>query len=138
MVYFAPMSEKKDHIEIVIDRQLASLCPSTSYRRPTKSEIEEIKDKTRRLEVIRFWPLRHHSPYQYIALPQKISGQPNLIEDAIIEAIDAKYTLVFRRDYKMMEYLADGFTEREVASFFGVGKGTINRAKRKIAAMRGK
>ena len=55
-------------------------------------------------------------------------------EDAFIEALDIKYKWVFRRDYRILDYLRMGYTQKEAGSLVGVSGRQVRRIIKKLAS----
>lgn len=54
------------------------------------------------------------------------------VEDGFIEALDRKYSGVFSRDYKILEYMSLGYTQAEAGRIFGVSHQRVHQVIKKL------
>lgn len=58
--------------------------------------------------------------------------RPADVEDHMIEALDAKYSHIYDRNYQILEYLALGYTQVEVGLMFNISQPRVNKILKKL------
>lgn len=118
-----------DFIQQAIDYQLSSHWPDIFFNKASDLKYWQP------IRTVKFNPdVAGIRSYQSIKLPKPtIPEKHDRIEDIFIYAIDAKYSHVYLRDYKILDYISAGYTQKEVGRMFGLSRRRIGQIIKKMS-----
>ena len=108
-----------DAMQMVIDWQLRSKSGEILDRLKIWSKQDRDRNGKPRIRILR-------EGEQWMRVPPDHQGvNPNSIEDNMADAIDRKYHREAGLEAEVLDLLAEGYTEREVAGQMGISSKTI-------------